>query len=113
MKNTTRSPGNRLGTNRTKRGHHLSLNKLRAGYKEQRAWLSVAMETHRVELALEPWVESDHTIVVRYQQIDLNRTVCFEAEERFTEQELVFARALFKTAGQPQQWPTTPTVQSV
>jgi len=107
MKNTTRV----APRVRTKRGKWVTILKLRAGYREERAHLSVGMEKHRVILALEAWEELP--LVVRYTVTSIDESVVQEFEERFPESALAMARILFKYAGQPQEWPFTPIVQSV
>lgn len=94
---------------RTKRHHHIRLAKLDAGYREQRAWLSVGMSSIIVELAAEPWAE--HPLVVRYREVRIDGGT-YEAEERFDRAQIDQARDLFKVAGRPGRWPNE-TVQSL
>lgn len=98
---------------RTKRHHHIRLVKLEAGYREQRAWLSVGMSRIIVDLRLEGWEQLP--ILVRYAEVQPDgSTVVYE--QRFERSQLDEARALFAAAGRPNQWPhnhTTETVQSL
>lgn len=95
---------------RTKKYHHIRLTKLEAGYKEQRAWLSVGMSKIAVELACEPWAEKP--LVVRYREVRVDGTG-IEAMHRFDRAQLDEARDLFKIAGRPGSWPLATTVQTL
>jgi hypothetical protein len=86
--------------------------KLEAGYREQRAWLSVGMTKITVELACHPWKEKP--IVVTYAETRPGEEMIVTLHERqFDRTQLDEARALFTRAGRPNHWPHNRNTESV
>lgn len=87
---------------RSATGHDITAKKLREGYREQRAWLSVGMEQHCVELFYDGTMERPYVVSYRVHSAGVKAEVY---RKRFARNDLALARSVFRSAGKPGQWP--------